>query len=299
MENIGHKEKRRNKSTKHHDGHHHHHHHQGDKKSPTTREKSDETKVVALQEEKATTEQKPLCIAGNPTLPTTHLDNTDSRQPKFWLQPNFCLLIVGVPGTGKSTLLGKLLGSPNEYLWKQFHWVFFFSTNKIPMINECHRKENWFVNLEWTTLCSILGWLHEEVRKKGTLHKVLFVFDDKILDLKGLWESEKEFVSLFTNRRHFCEDLLNISFIITSQRYTKLIPPTLRVTCSDIITFRTPGEEFKSILQDHCANWKAVKPMMINLWSTPTVKHSFLHLTTSPIMAANINFTHEIPLTLV
>ena len=154
------------------------------------------------------------------------------------LKYNFFMLLVGRPGSGKTTFAINLLNKRKKNtFYKKFHKVYIFS-NSFKTISEDIKlpEDRIFDGIDE------LPRVIEDIEQ--TDDKTLILIDDCVSDIKNVEWMQK----LIYNRRHKGG---GISIIITTQVYNKL-PLNLRKCASDLVFWNTSNkQEFKSIYNDY------------------------------------------------
>lgn len=169
---------------------------------------------------------------------------------------SFAFLIVGQPGSGKSTLWNSLLLShptkkkPNtpRFYYKYFDhiWLISPSLQTLPL-NKLNLNDDRMFNQYTDELLEDI--LNEE--KDGENLNNLILIDDSVRDLTR----SKILCRTILNRRHCTqnndeEGKAGLSIMITSQKYN-MIPLALRLNMSNIIVFRSENQrELKSIKEE-------------------------------------------------
>lgn len=153
---------------------------------------------------------------------------------------NFFMLLIGKPGSGKSTFWLNLLmkNKRKDNYYKKFDSVYIFSKSLNTITTKIHLDEDHIFN-------SLDGLedLIEDI--KETDDKTLIIIDDCVADIKDVdW-----FMRLIFNRRHIGG---GISLIITSQVYNR-IQLAVRKCASDLILFNTANKkELNAIFEEYC-----------------------------------------------
>ena len=148
----------------------------------------------------------------------------------------FAMLIIGKPGSGKTTLILSLICKKGKAFNRKFDRVYLWSPSLITMKDdpfELIPEDQKFDEANLENLSEVLA----EIKDSG--EKVLFIFDDVIADLRGKGRGAVENLlqKIFFNRRHLAGAGGSLSIIATSQAYNK-IDTKLRKTASQIICYR-------------------------------------------------------------
>ena len=148
----------------------------------------------------------------------------------------FAMLIIGKPGSGKTTLILSLICKKGKAFNRKFDRVYLWSPSLITMKDdpfELIPEDQKFDEATLENLSEVLS----EIKDSG--EKVLFIFDDVISDLRGKGRGAVENLlqKIFFNRRHLAGAGGSLSIIATSQAYNK-IDTKLRKTASQIICYR-------------------------------------------------------------
>jgi hypothetical protein len=137
---------------------------------------------------------------------------------------NHFMLIVGKPGSSKTTLLLNLMCKRGKMYNKKFDKVYLFSPS-LGTIDDCPFEElpedQKFEELSYDLLEAVL----EEIKDSG--EKVLFIMDDVVNDMKKEFHLEKLLCKVLMNRRHQCGSGGSLSVWITTQVYNK-VPAEVR-----------------------------------------------------------------------
>ncbi len=114
---------------------------------------------------------------------------------------NHFMLIVGKPGSSKTTLLLNLICKRGKMYNKKFDRVYLFSPS-LGTIEDCPFEkladDQMFEELSEEILQGVL----DEIRDSG--EKVLFIMDDVVNDMKKEARLEKLLCKVLMNRRHQC-----------------------------------------------------------------------------------------------
>ena len=129
---------------------------------------------------------------------------------------NHFMLIVGKPGSSKTTLLLNLICKRGKMYNKKFDKVYLFSPS-LGTIDDCPFEElpedQKFEELSYDLLEAVL----DEIKDSG--EKVLFIMDDVVNDMKKEFHLEKLLCKVLMNRRHQCGSGGSLSVWITTDRY--------------------------------------------------------------------------------
>ena len=149
----------------------------------------------------------------------------------------FFMLLIGAPGSGKSTLWLNLITNKEKHgYYKKFDKIHIFSNSLKTITRKIHLPDD--------RLHDGIGDLEETIENiKDTEDKVLLIIDDCVTDLK----SPDYLLKLIYNRRHLAG---GISIIITSQVYNK-IHLAIRKASNTLVLFATGNKkEIASVYQD-------------------------------------------------
>ena len=114
---------------------------------------------------------------------------------------NHFLLIVGKPGSSKTTLLMNMICKRGKMYNKKFDRIYLFSPS-LCTIDDCP-FEDLPEDQKYEELSEdILEGVLEEIRDSG--EKVLFIMDDVVNDMKKEARLEKLLCKVLMNRRHQC-----------------------------------------------------------------------------------------------
>ena len=141
-------------------------------------------------------------------------DEVDSSVPKPLPQNlNHFMLIVGKPGSSKTTLLLNLMCKRGKMYNKKFDKVYLFSPS-LGSIDDCPFEElpddQKYEELSYEILSGVL----EEIKDSG--EKVLFIMDDVVNDMKKEHHLEKLLCTVLRIRR---DDCLRDGFGIGGHRF--------------------------------------------------------------------------------
>jgi len=217
-------------------------------------------------------------------------DDVDDSIPKPLPQKGgFAMLIIGKPGSGKTTLILSLICKKGKAFNRKFDRVYLWSPSLITMKDdpfELIPEDQKFEEATLENLSEVLA----EIKDSG--EKILFIFDDVISDLRGKGKGAVENLlqKIFFNRRHLAGAGGSLSIIATSQAYNK-IDTKLRKTASQIICYRNfHKKEQESIFDEVILIPK--KEYTDTLRYVFNKKHDFLYIDTtqSPDKMLHKNF---------
>jgi energy-coupling factor transporter ATP-binding protein EcfA2 len=149
----------------------------------------------------------------------------------------FFMLLIGAPGSGKSTLWLNLITNKEKHgYYKKFDKIHIFSNSLKTITRKIHLPDD--------RLHDGVNDLEETIEMiKETEDKVLLIIDDCVTDLK----SPDYLLKLIYNRRHLGG---GISIIITSQVYNK-VHLSIRKAANTLVLFSTGNKkEIASVYQD-------------------------------------------------
>lgn len=158
---------------------------------------------------------------------------------------SFFMLIVGKPGSGKSTLIEEMLINP-YFLNEKFDFVIIFSPYEFLNV-ECEKGVNYFNTFDLGIIYTALDKINRDSQKYCNL---LVIFDDFISEIRKEAQNPK-FTRLFYNRRHLIKNGC-VSFIMTSQKFV-VTPPQIRPCINIIVLFQLNSSEYSSLKKDVCS----------------------------------------------
>eukprot|EP01047_Picozoa_sp_COSAG01_P036743 COSAG01_NODE_2882_length_6914_cov_40.714894_4_plen_257_part_00 len=163
-------------------------------------------------------------------------DEVDKKIPKPLPQNlNHFLLIVGKPGSSKTTLILNLIAKRGKNYNKRFDRVYLWSPS-LCTIDDCPFEElpddQKFEDLTEANLQGVLDDI------KDSSEHILFIMDDVVNDMKKEFYLEKLLCKVLMNRRHQCGSGGGLSVWITSQVYNK-VPAPVRKCASQLILYET------------------------------------------------------------
>ena len=158
---------------------------------------------------------------------------------------SFFMLIIGKPGSGKSTLIEEMLINP-YFLNEKFDFVIIFSPYEFLNV-ECEKGTNFFNTFDLGIIYTAIDKINKEQQKYCNL---LIIFDDFISEIRKEAQNPK-FTRLFYNRRHLIKNGC-VSFIMTSQKFV-VTPPQIRPCINIIVLFQLNASEYSSLKKDVCS----------------------------------------------
>lgn len=167
---------------------------------------------------------------------------------------HFSCGIIGVPGSGKTSLLEALMGTP-EYFHCVFQRIFLFmpKTSRRSVedsVFDCIDENQIFNELNVSTLKKVRDTV-DSLARRDPPWKSLIVFDDVQKSFKG-GECERILCEMIANRRH-----ARCSFFLLAQNYIR-IPIDVRKLMSDLFCFDLSMTEFDNIYNEHAKFYKSV-----------------------------------------
>ena len=160
---------------------------------------------------------------------------------------NHFIMIVGKPGSSKTTLLMNMIGKRSKMYNKKFEKIYLFS----PSLGTI--EDSPFSDLPDDQVYdelseAILQGVLDEIHDSG--EKVLFIMDDVVNDMKKEMRLEKLLCKVLMNRRHQCGSGGSLSVWITSQVYNK-VPAPVRKCASHLVLYETKNRmELDSIYNE-------------------------------------------------
>ncbi len=217
-------------------------------------------------------------------------DDEDITIPKPLPRKSFSMLIIGKPGSGKTTLILSLVCKQGKCFNRKFDKVYVWSPSLITAPDDPFELIPDDQKFEEATFDNISGVL-DEIKDSG--EKVLFVFDDVIADVRGKGKGQIENLlqKIFFNRRHLAGAGGSVSIIATSQAYNK-IDAKLRKTASHIIFYKNLHKKETESLFDEVILLPK-KEYIDTLRYVFNKKHDFLFIDTNaePDKMLHKNFT--------
>lgn len=205
-----------------------------------------------------------------------------SFEPQEMIPESFCGLIVGKPGSGKSTLIKMMLHDPHAF-GKKFDLVLFLAPYPI---SDLDLKEDRLHN----TLD--LPWIYERIeyfKQFKKVGKVLVIIDDLIAGVKQS-SNDAGLAELFFNRRKIVPGT-EISLLLTTQKYN-VFPLKFRSNLQFIIIFNIPNRDFQDVSKEQFYNPRKDLTSLINAHFA-TYDHNFIYIRLQPYQIF-LNFTKPI-----
>jgi hypothetical protein len=185
-----------------------------------------------------------------PDLPTCHMNCDDPLHPKLdkfeltkFINCHSCNLVLGKPGSGKSSLLWSFFKSP-QVLRKVYHTVYLFRPKASGKsmkddIFSTIPEDQQYTELTEDTLNDVLGKCNASREKENNC----IIFDDMAAALKNN-DLQKMFKEMIFNRRH-----IHVSIWFLVQTY-KSVPPDLRKMFTNMFIFRVSKIELSDIFDE-------------------------------------------------
>lgn len=206
------------------------------------------------------------------------IDEDEHSQRKPWnLHDSFCMIVVGPPDSGKTTLIAQLL---EDDLYGMYHYIFTFSPNNIfgfgtSKSSRMVKGENWFLKTNYKTIEDIFDWVLQVNIGVTSEHpiKILFIFDDVCWTLNTAGDKMSDWITLMTNRRHIKEDRISMSVIFTAHRWIGALNKNIRATCESVILFK-PERTFNEVANE----LEISAPSLKDIITTFEPSDRFIHL---------------------
>jgi hypothetical protein len=155
----------------------------------------------------------------------------------------FSMLLSGVPGSGKTSLLISLLTNPRAYK-KKFSKIYLFS----PSISTL--PDDFVSKLNQTRIHPSLDALPEVLKEidglQGTGEKALIIMDDLVKELQG--DYKREVLNLLNNRRHRGS---GVCVALVTQKL-RSIPLAIRSACDSVFFFSLQNKRECNDVFDDC-----------------------------------------------
>jgi hypothetical protein len=157
---------------------------------------------------------------------------------------HFASLVIGPPGSGKTSLLVNMLSSPNAYA-RKFNRLYYFSGSMHTLPDKFTEKLNRNrVHSDLDSLPSIISDLKESD------DSAIMIFDDLVAPIQRK-ENLKVLKELFFNRRHIGG---GVALMIVSQKL-KSIPLELRTAIDSIYYFSLKNRrELDALFTDYISS---------------------------------------------
>lgn len=170
----------------------------------------------------------------------------ETKAEKIPLIPSsFAGLIVGPPGSGKSTLMGDMLYNVKA-LYKKFDYSLFLAPYREAFdIQIPDNRFNESLSIDW-----IYDRVANERDLRGITNCVVFI-DDFVSSIAKS-HMNPEMINLIFNRRKVVQGV-EISLVFSTQKFT-LFPAKFRSALQWIIAFNVSPEDWKIIKQQHIYN---------------------------------------------
>lgn len=160
------------------------------------------------------------------------------------LPSSFTALIVGKPGSGKSTLIEKLLKNPNCF-YKKFDLVLFLAPYEISNLDLKEDRKTESLNINW-----IYSTIEEE-KKTRRISNCLVIIDDLVSSVNKD-NHNPGLIDFIFNRRKIVPGV-EISIIFTTQKYT-FFPAKFRACLQFLIFFQIPPDDYKTLATQQIYN---------------------------------------------
>ena len=148
---------------------------------------------------------------------------------------NHFLMLVGKPGSSKTTLILNMICKRGKMFNKKFDKVYLFSPS-LGTIDDSPFNELPDAQVFDELSEEILELVLDEIKDSG--EKVLFIMDDVVNDMKKDVRLERLLCKVLMNRRHQCGAGGALSVWITTQVYNK-VPAPVRKCASQLVLYET------------------------------------------------------------
>lgn len=169
----------------------------------------------------------------------------DAQEENVQMLPDsFMGLLIGKPGSGKSTLIEKLLSNKN-CLHKKFDLVLFMAPYEIGKLKLYEDRKTETLNINW---------IYDKINQEKQIRPVkncLVIIDDLVSSVNKD-SHNPNLIDFIFNRRKICEGC-EISILFTTQKYT-FFPARFRASLQFIIFFSIPPDDYKTLAQQQIYN---------------------------------------------
>jgi len=157
---------------------------------------------------------------------------------------SFFMVLIGKPGSGKSTIIEEMLLN-TQLLNNKFDHILVHSPYPLKNI-ECIEGENYFNKLDFEFLFNTFNELNNR-KEIDKYVNMLLIFDDMVATIKENKQNQL-FLQLFYNRRHLIKNGC-ISVMLTTQKFL-VIPSAIRPCINIIVLFQINASELTALKQD-------------------------------------------------
>lgn len=192
---------------------------------------------------------------------------------------NTSTIVIGKSGSGKSSVIYKLLNDPNMWDAKNtFDLVCLISpTAKMDDIQRQYPITDDDCIIDDLSeapafLRGLMDMQRHKIEEFGSANSplVCVILDDCVADKRFI--NSKEFFEIFMKSRHY-----NMSVIIASQQY-KSISKKARLQAMNVIWFASPMSETENLLMDHCPPNMTKRNFLRLIQFATKDRHSFLYI---------------------
>lgn len=155
------------------------------------------------------------------------------------LPDSFAALVIGKPGSGKSSLIQRLLSMREGFL-KKFDLVLFMSPYEIGTLKIPENRKSDTLNIDF-----VYNTIEHEQQYRH-VDNCLVIIDDLVSHVNKD-ANNPQLIDLIYNRRKIVKGC-EISLLFTTQKYT-LFPARFRSTLQFIIAFALPPDDWKILSQ--------------------------------------------------
>lgn len=207
----------------------------------------------------------------------------DLTKPVDMFPDQFCGLMIGKPGSGKSKLIELMLKSEKAF-YKKFDLTLFIAPYSIGGLNLKEDRKHESLNIDW-----IKGRINHFSAKKP-INKVLLIIDDMVSSINKD-QNQPEIIDLFFNRRKMFGEQTEINILVTTQKY-KMFPAKYRSSLQFIIFFNIPKEDYEQIAGEHLyTSQLSLKPILKAHFQVYEHNFVFIRLDKSQLF---LNFNKQI-----